>query len=282
MENRTVALRLERIAELLELREENPHRVRAYRKVAAAVRGQDASLERRFREGGGEALRELPGVGRGISAVVGELLRTGSSRLLRDLEADLDPVRVFSRIPGISGTLARRVVEELGLRSLADLEQAAHDGRLLHVEGFGTKRVQGVREALAARLSRSGSTATEEGPPPQVELLLEIDDRYRELARAGELRTIAPRRFNPQRESWLPVLDAERGDWEFTVLFSNTAQAHERGKTHDWVVIFYESDGREGQCTVVTAGEGSLEGKRVVQGRERECRLYYSHREEEH
>jgi DNA polymerase (family 10) len=281
MENRQIAERLERIAELLELRDENPHRVRAYRKAAARVREHEGRLEERFRERGQEALRELPGVGDSISAVIGELLRSGSSRLLRDLEADLDPVAMFSRIPGMSGTLARRVVEELGLRSLEDLEQAAHDGRLLQVDGFGTKRVQGVREVLAARLSRGRPTSAVDAAAPPVEFLLDVDAQYRRQAERGELRTIAPRRFNPERRSWLPILELSLEEWDFTVLFSNTALAHDRGKTRDWVVIYYARDGEEGQCTVVTAGEGSLEGKRVIRGRERECRDYYDAHQKE-
>jgi len=278
MDNQEIARKLERIAELLELREDNPHRVRAYRKAARAVQGIEDSLQERFGKGGEDALREVPGVGKGISAVIGELLRSGRSRLLRDLEGDLDPVGLFSRIPGVSDTLARRVVDELGVRSLEELEQAAHDGRLLQVEGFGSKRVQGVREVLAARLSRGGSgsvPSTDPNPPP-VGLLLDVDAHYREQAERGELRKIAPRRFNPEGKAWLPVLETERSGWEFTVLFSNTAQAHERGKTREWVVIYFGADGREGQCTVVTASQGSLEGRRVVRGREAECRRHYS------
>jgi hypothetical protein len=60
-----------------------------------------------------------------------------------------------------------------------------------------------------------------------------------------------------------------------TVLFSNTARAHELGKTHDWVVIYYQKDGPEAQCTVVTETRGPLKGKRVIRGRERECRQFY-------
>ncbi len=55
-----------------------------------------------------------------------------------------------------------------------------------------------------------------------------------------------------------------------TVLFSNTARAHELGKTHDWVVIYYQKDGPEAQCTVVTEFRGPLKGKRVIRGREHE------------
>jgi hypothetical protein len=56
-----------------------------------------------------------------------------------------------------------------------------------------------------------------------------------------------------------------------TALFSNTARAHALGRTHDWVVLFYERNGDEGQCTVVTETRGPLAGRRVVRGRESEC-----------
>jgi len=116
------------------------------------------------------------------------------------------------------------------------------------------------------------------GPPPRtdeppVELLIDVDREYRARSEAGELRTIAPRRFNPTGEAWLPILHTERGPWQFTVLFSNTARAHELGRTRDWVVMFYHSDHEpERQCTVVTETHGDLAGRRVVRGREAECR----------
>ena len=71
--------------------------------------------------------------------------------------------------------------------------------------------------------------------------------------------------------AWLPVLHVEKEGWYFTALFSNTARAHELGKTRDWVVIYYERDGEEDQCTVVTERSGALRGRRVVRGREDEC-----------
>jgi len=59
-------------------------------------------------------------------------------------------------------------------------------------------------------------------------------------------------------------------------LFSNTARAHELGMTHDWVVVYYERDGHENQCTVVTERRGDLGGQRVVRGREDDCRRHYA------
>jgi hypothetical protein len=108
---------------------------------------------------------------------------------------------------------------------------------------------------------------------PEVATLLDVDYEYRKKAAAGSLRTIAPKRFNPSGEAWLPVLHAQRGAWHFTALYSNTARAHELGRTRDWVVIYYyDGDHIEGQCTVVTESRGALAGKRVVRGREEECR----------
>lgn len=107
---------------------------------------------------------------------------------------------------------------------------------------------------------------------PDVDTLLDVDREYREKAAAGTLRRIAPRRFNPLAEAWLPILHCQRGDWQFTALFSNTARAHALGKTADWVVLYFHSDhGPEGQRTVVTETTGPLQGQRVVRGREPEC-----------
>ena len=75
---------------------------------------------------------------------------------------------------------------------------------------------------------------------------------------------------------------AQRDAWHFTVLFSNTARAHELGRVLDWVVVYFHSkDEPEGQSTVVTETRGQLAGKRVVRGREAECRGYYHATERE-
>jgi hypothetical protein len=111
---------------------------------------------------------------------------------------------------------------------------------------------------------------------PSCKVLLDVDREYREKARAGLLPKIAPRRLNPDREPWLPVLHTRYGPWEFTALFSNTELAHELHRTHDWVVIFFtDPDGEDGQFTVVTERRGRLTGQRVVRGREPECGRYY-------
>jgi putative hydrolase len=107
---------------------------------------------------------------------------------------------------------------------------------------------------------------------PPIELLLDIDRRYLQAAAAGQLRKIAPRRFNPTHEAWLPIMHVDRDGWSFTAMFSNTELAHRLHRTDDWVVVYYqEPHTAEGQATVVTEYRGPLHGRRVVRGREREC-----------
>ena len=90
------------------------------------------------------------------------------------------------------------------------------------------------------------------------------------------LPRIAPRRFNPTREAWLPVLHTERAGRHYTALYSNTARAHELGTTHDWVVIYLDDHDHHGRWTVITSAFGALRGRRIVRGREHECAAHYA------
>ena len=125
---------------------------------------------------------------------------------------------------------------------------------------------------LGRRLQRRSQDlgATYRIARPPVDLILKIDAVYRRRAAEGSLRRIAPRRFNPGRVDWLPILAYEEGGWKFRALYSNTALAHALGKTSDWVVIFFERAGEGHQCTVVTETRGPKAGRRVVRGRESE------------
>lgn len=206
------------------------------------------------------------------------MLTSGRWAQLDRLRGDIDPATLFRSVPGMGPELARRIHEQLHVDSLEALEAAANDGRLDGVSGVGSRRIAAWRAYLAEALGRAGARmpAHDVADEPSVAELLDVDREYREKAARGELRTIAPRRFNPRAQAWLPVLHARRGPWHFTVLFSNTALAHQLGRTHDWVVVyFYDGDHVERQHTVVTEARGHLAGRRVVRGREGECREHY-------
>jgi hypothetical protein len=130
-----------------------------------------------------------------------------------------------------------------------------------------------VRHALSELLARIRPPPGRIAEEPEAGLLLDVDREYREKAAAGLLRRIAPKRFNPSGEAWLPILHTVRGPWHFTALYSNTALAHQLGRTGDWVVIYFHRDARpEGRRTIVTETQGPARGCRVVRGREGECR----------
>lgn len=279
--NRQVAGRLREAAALLEQQQANPFRVRAYRRGADTVERLDRDIRELFEEEGQEGLTRLPHVGRGLAAAIREILTRGRWSLLERLRGDLDAERLFQTIPGIGPTLARRIHDELGVDTLEALEVAAHDGRLGKVAGIGEERASMVRSALD-RMLRRGRGRPFSRDEPGVDLLLDVDRVYRDRAESGELPTIAPRRFNPDGESWLPILHGTRDSWHFTALYSNTARAHELGRTRDWVVIYFydEDDHHEGQSTVVTETQGPMRGKRVVRGREPECEGHYEGREQ--
>lgn len=283
--NEEIAHVLERIAGLLEAQGANVHRVRAYRDGAQSVREASDSLAGLVRRGEEQALLEIPGIGDRLGGLIFEYVRTGRSGLLERLQGEVTPESLFTQIPGIGPELAREISTQLDVHTFQELEQAAHDGRLAAVEGFGPKRVEMVRVYLAGLLSRAAQRRTQELEAPEVqpavELLLALDEAYRRQAEAGELPTITPQRFNPEKKAWLPVLEGHAGGWQFSIMYSNTARAHELSKTRDWVVIYYRRDGREDQLTIVTETGGPLAGKRVVRGREAECREYYARQSQE-
>jgi hypothetical protein len=277
--NRQVAEILRQTADLLEQQQANRYRVNAFRRAADTVDALGEDLEDLFRREGMDGLTALPNVGRGIARAIYEIISLGRSSRLETLRGSIDPERLFCTIPGVGVGIARRIHDELQVDSLEALEVAAHDGRLEQVPGVGHRRADGIRAALDKMLSRRirrRGLAPGEGPP--VEALLAVDREYRYKAAGGALPKIAPRRFNPQGESWLPILHTTRSGWHFTALYSNTARAHELGRTSDWVVVYYYDDEHhEGQYTVVTETSGPLAGRRVVRGRELECRDHYAH-----
>jgi hypothetical protein len=276
-DNDEIAATFERVADLLAAQDASPWRVRAYRNAAHTCRTVPRPLADIAAEGGRPALDALPAIGRTLSAHILELLRSGRLGFLERLEGQVAPEDLFTTLPGVGDRLAARLHRELGAETLEDLEVAAWDGRLAALPGIGPRRAQALRDSLARvlgaasrrRARAAGARAVPLQRPP-VATLLAVDREYREAAAAGRLRRIRPRRFNPTREAWLPVLHVERDGWSLTALYSNTALAHELGRTRDWVVIYAERDGEEDRCTVVTETSGPLRGRRVVRGREGE------------
>jgi hypothetical protein len=259
---------------LLEQQDANPFRVNAYRRAAETLESLDVDARDLLREQGLEGLIALPAIGAGLASAIDEIARTGRLSRLDRLRGSADPETLFRTVPGIGPELARRFHEELHVDTLEALEVAAHDGTLARVPGMGARRIAAIEAGLARLLGRTRKdfSARSRFQEPRAEILLDVDREYRAAATAGRLPLVAPRRFNPEGKAWLPIWHTSRDGWHFTALYSNTARAHELGRTHDWVVIYFHADDhREGQRTVVTETHGPRRGRRVVRGREAEC-----------
>ncbi|MFN8007799.1 MAG: helix-hairpin-helix domain-containing protein [Terriglobia bacterium] len=279
--NQQVADKLREVASLLQQQGANPFRVGAYRHAADTLVGLNQSIKEILETQGLKGLKALPGIGQGIAAVIHEILTQGRWTQLERLRGTLDPIHLYQTVPGLGPKLAERIHDALNIDTLEALETAAHDGRLEKVPGVGPRRAASLRASLAKMLGRVQRNGSKGLPTPPLELLLDVDAEYRERALRGQLPRISPRRFNPEGKPWMPILHTQRGDWHFTALYSNTARAHELGRTRDWVVIFFYDDlHREGQQTVVTETKGNLVGKRVIRGREAECLAHYSGEED--
>jgi DNA polymerase (family X) len=277
MQNAQWARRFEEVADLLQAQGANPYRAHAFVRAAETLRRLSQPVEEIYRHHGLAGLQDLPGIGPRLAHSIRDCIVTGRLPILERLRGCGDAETLLQTVPGIGLVTAERLHRELGITSLFDLERAANDGRLSELAGIGKKRIAGIIDSLASRLGRvRQAQASLESPAPPVGELLDVDRQYRELSQAGNLPKIAPRRFNPARVAWLPILHTDRGPRHYSALYSNTSRAHRLGKTADWVILYTHEDTEERQWTVITSQRGALRGKRVVAGHEEECRAYYS------
>jgi hypothetical protein len=281
-QNREIAQKLREVALLLEEQGANRFRIQAYRAAAERLERLDIPVSRIVEQQGTDGLQALPGIGMSLARSIHTLVLTGRLPMLDRLRGHMDPIGLLTSLPGLGSSLAHRLHDDLQIETLEQLEMAAHDGRLADIEGVGPKKLQGIIDSLAARLGRVRRAGRVDGSQragePSIEELLDVDREYRNAAQAGQLRTIAPRRFNPRKEAWLPILHTQRGVRHYTAMFSNSALAHRLGKTRDWVVLYYDDENGERQCTVVTGRNPPFTEKRIVRGREQDCAALYAGR----
>src|SRR5208283_2120788 len=183
MDNRTIAERLVNYAQYLDAREANIYRMRAYRRAAETVMQLERPVEKIVEEQGRPGLESLPGIGSHLAYTIDQLVRTGEFRTLNPDGGRVDSEYLFASLPGVSLRLAHRIHEELRIDTLEQLEQAAHDGRLAGL-GVGPKRLRGIVDALAGRLTRKRVPQPTAGEPSLAELLA-VDQEYREQAALG-------------------------------------------------------------------------------------------------
>lgn len=149
MKNTDIAKVFQDIADLLELEGENVFKIRAYQRAAHAIEHLPREIEQLLKEGG--SLRDIPGVGEAIAKKTTELVTTGHLGYYEELKAKFPPgISTLLDIRGIGPKTALRLVTELGISSVEDLETAILNGRVAALPRMGDKLAQNILHHIQA------------------------------------------------------------------------------------------------------------------------------------
>ena len=147
--NADIAEIFNKVADLLEILDENPFRVRAYRNAARAIGGLSQSVAAMVEEG--KDLTELPGIGKDLAGKIGEIVKTGNLSQLQDLEDRIPPQLIrLMKIPGLGPKRVKALYDQLNITSLEDLKKSAEQGEIRKLKGFGEK----TEAAILAEMGR--------------------------------------------------------------------------------------------------------------------------------
>ena len=150
-----IAAILEEIAALLELKGENPFKIRAYTNAARSLETFGGNLPNLQDE---EALAKIPGIGKSIAEKIKELAATGSLKYLEELRTEFPAaiLELFS-IPGLGAKKIKALYEQLQVTSIEQLRLACETGRVAKLPGFGETTQQKICDAIAKRTQHAGS-----------------------------------------------------------------------------------------------------------------------------
>ncbi|HSD53322.1 MAG TPA: DNA polymerase/3'-5' exonuclease PolX [Burkholderiales bacterium] len=152
--NADIAQVFEDIADLLEISEANPFRVRAYRNAARTV--GDVRLDLAAAIAAGKELPKLPGIGEDLDAKIHEIVATGTCGLLEKLRKRLPPaITELLKIPGLGPKRVKALHESLGIDTLPQLLEAARAEKIRDIPGFGAKTEEHIVDAVQARLGQA-------------------------------------------------------------------------------------------------------------------------------
>jgi DNA polymerase (family X) len=189
VDNPQIARVLEEIADVLEIQNANPFRIRAYRNAVRTVEAQAVPLKRMVEER--RPLTDLPGIGKEMAAHIQEMVETGTNGFRDELLAEVPRSLIeLMRLPGLGPKKARKLWDDLKIGSVDELEAAAKEGRIAVVAGFGAKTQEKILAGIAERrqhVSRLLISDAERSVEPLLAWLRELPGLQR-LEVAGSYR----------------------------------------------------------------------------------------------
>jgi DNA polymerase (family X) len=234
MTNREVADRLREMALFLDMTGVQ-FKPRAYEKAAYAVEGLDRPISDLYATGGLTALAELPSVGKGIAERIGEIVITGTCH---DLEAlrRATPVDVIAltAIEGIGPKMVKALYDDLGIRSVADLDKAARAGSIRQLPHFGEKTEAKILKGIGFLEQQSGRRPL----GAVLDLARDIEARLaalRGVRKAAVAGSIRRRKDTVGDLDFLVVARAAETVMDFFVAMPEVAHVYGKGSTKTMV-----------------------------------------------
>jgi len=152
--NADIAAIFDEIADLLEIESANPFRIRAYRNAARTLRDLNQDVTAMIEQG--EDVTELPGIGEDLASKIKEIVETGTAAVLEEHRKNVPATLTnLLKVPGLGPKRVQALYHKLGIRTLDDLRNAAQEGRVRTLQGFGAKTEQYILEQLKARTSEA-------------------------------------------------------------------------------------------------------------------------------
>jgi len=178
MHNAEIARKFHQLADLLEIRGDNPFRVRAYRNAASIVEGSARPLEDRVADG--EDLSAIKGIGDDLAEKIRELIKTGNLRQLQTLQKEVPgQLSELMRLDQLGPKRTHAIHEALGVSTLKQLKEAAEAGKIRELSGFGAKTEQKILDEVSKLSDRDRRTRlgeAEQVAMPLVTYLNELDE----------------------------------------------------------------------------------------------------------
>jgi DNA polymerase (family 10) len=233
--NTDIADIFDEIADYLEIEGENPFRIRAYRNAARSVRGLGPELKDMVAQK--EDLTRLPGIGKELAAKIVEITKTGTARALKKLQDKIPAeVRQMLKIPKLGPKRVRNLYQDLNIQSLEQLLQAAKDGRIRSMPGFGQKMETQILQAVEAHAEKETRFKIA-AVKPYVDSLL----NYLENA-AGVQQVVSAGSFRRSKETVgdldiLVVADNDSPVMDRFADYEDVADVISRGTTRSSIVL---------------------------------------------
>ena len=191
MLNLDMARIFDEIADILELKGENPFRIRAYRRAARTIETLTQDLKVIAERGGVDELRKIPGVGEGIAKKIVEIAETGDCEKHRELKREVSTgLLELLAIPRLGPKTITKVHQELGINSIEELEEAAKAHKLAGLPGLGAKAEENILKGIEQYRGYKGRALLSNALPYAESIVKELKklDAVERITVAGSLR----------------------------------------------------------------------------------------------